>query len=111
MKKQTTTTKKTAAKGKAKGRAQSAPKAAAARKAKGTATPAAAPAQAPSRKEQIMGLIGRKKGATLAEIMKATGWQAHSVRGFMSTSAKAGAAIVSSKNDAGERTYQLQAAA
>ena len=33
-------------------------------------------------------MIGRAKGATLAEIMQATGWQAHSVRGFVSTAGK-----------------------
>jgi hypothetical protein len=33
-------------------------------------------------------MIGRPKGATLAEIQKATDWEAHSVRGFLSTAAK-----------------------
>ena len=37
---------------------------------------------------KILDLIGRAKGASLAEIMKATSWQAHSVRGFLSTAAK-----------------------
>ena len=50
----------------------------------------------------------RAKGATLAEIMKATNWQAHSVRGFVSTaSKKRGVKIESAKNDAGERTYKI----
>ncbi len=51
-------------------------------------------------------MIGRAKGATLAEIMKVTDWQAHSVRGFLSTAAKKhGIAIESAKNEAKERTY------
>jgi hypothetical protein len=52
-------------------------------------------------------MIARAKGATLAEIMKATDWQAHSVRGYLSTAAKKhGIKIESTKNEGGERTYK-----
>jgi hypothetical protein len=54
-------------------------------------------------------LIGRPKGASLAEIQKATDWQAHSVRGFLSTAAKKhGLKIESSKTEAGDRVYQIK---
>ena len=57
---------------------------------------------------RILEMIGMAKGATLAEIMKATSWQAHSVRGFLSTSGKKhGLQIQSSKNDAGHRVYKI----
>jgi hypothetical protein len=53
-------------------------------------------------------LLKRPKGATLAEIMGATGWQAHTVRGFVSIlGSNGGKKIESSKNDAGERTYRI----
>ena len=53
-------------------------------------------------------MIGRAKGATLAEIMKAADWQAHSVRGFISTAAKKhGAKIESTRNEAGDRVYRI----
>ena len=47
--------------------------------------------------------------ATLAEIMKATDWQAHTVRGFISGTLgkKMGLTVTSAKNDDGERTYSL----
>jgi hypothetical protein len=62
-----------------------------------------------SKAAKILGLIGRPKVATLAEIMKATDWQAHSVRGFLSTAGKnRGLNIESTKNDAGERVYQIK---
>lgn len=32
----------------------------------------------------ILGLLHRKDGATLGDLIKATGWQPHSVRGFLS---------------------------
>ena len=61
-----------------------------------------------SKGAQILDLIRRAKGATLAEIMKATDWQAHSVRGFISTAAKKhGVQIESSKNEAGDRVYRI----
>ena len=50
----------------------------------------------------------RAKGATLAEIMAATKWQAHTVRGFISIlGSKGGEKVESSKSDAGERTYRI----
>lgn len=79
-----------------------APKAKRAKKAK-------APASArESKRDLIMALIQRPGGATLAEIMKEAGWQAHSVRGFMAgTVKKLGHTVTSSKNEAGERTYAI----
>lgn len=97
--------KKAAAKTPAK---KAAPKAPAAKKAaapKKAAKEAKAP-KAESKGATILALIGRKGGATLAEIMSATSWQAHSVRGWISTAGKKGTKIESSKNAAGERTYK-----
>src|ERR1017187_9920559 len=37
-----------------------------------------------SKTATVVALLERKGGATLAEVMKATGWMAHSVRGFVS---------------------------
>ena len=56
----------------------------------------------------ILEMIRRAKGATLAEIMSTVGWQAHSVRGFISTAGKKpGIRIESSKNDSGDRVYRI----
>ena len=63
---------------------------------------------AESKSAKILALIGRPKGATLVEITKAVGWQAHSVRGYLSTATKKrDIKIESGENDAGERTYKL----
>src|SRR5688500_14327918 len=64
--------------------------------------------RAESKGAKILELIGRAKGATLAELMEATGWQAHSVRGFISTvGKKQNLTIESSKSESGERVYKL----
>jgi len=52
--------------------------------------------------------MGRPKGSTLAEIGKTTGWQAHSVRGFLSSAAKKhNMQIESMKNEGGDRVYHI----
>jgi hypothetical protein len=58
--------------------------------------------------ERMIALLSRPSGATLAEIMAETGWQAHSVRGFISgqLSRRLGLRIKSFKNG-GERTYRI----
>jgi Protein of unknown function (DUF3489) len=62
-----------------------------------------------SKKAEVLALLRRRNGATLQEIMEATGWQAHSVRGFISGTLgkKMGLAVESSKNKAAERSYRL----
>ena len=76
------------------------------KKAAKPARKATAP-RAESKGTKILEMLGRPKGATLAEIMKATDWQAHSVRGFISTAGKKhGVKIDSTKNEAGDRLYR-----
>ncbi|MDP8989139.1 MAG: DUF3489 domain-containing protein [Acidobacteriota bacterium] len=61
-----------------------------------------------NKKAEVLAMLKRAKGATLAKIMEATSWQAHTVRGFVSIlSSKGGEKIESSKNAAGERSYRI----
>jgi hypothetical protein len=61
-----------------------------------------------NKKAEVVAMMRRAKGVTLAEIMKHTGWQAHTVRGFVSIQgSKGGLKIESSKNEAGGRTYRI----
>ena len=83
-------------------------------KAKGTAKAGKAKHAVPepregSKKAKVLALLQRPKGATLAEIMKATGWQAHSVRGFISGAlgTKMGMTVESTKREDGERLYSI----
>jgi hypothetical protein len=69
----------------------------------------AAGAREGSKTEQVLELLKRPGGASLKEIMKATGWQPHSVRGFLSGTVgkKMGFKVESTKSESGERTYSL----
>jgi len=61
-----------------------------------------------SKKAEIIARLRRAKGVSLPEIQKLTGWQKHTVRGFISVlGSKAGLKIISTRNDSGERTYRV----
>jgi hypothetical protein len=97
-------------KGKSGKKATLAKKAAkAAKKAKSAKTEGAA--REGSKTEKILDLLKRPDGATLQELMKLSGWQAHSVRGFLSGTVgkKMGLAITSAKSEDGTRNYSIKA--
>ena len=64
-----------------------------------------------SKKAIVLDMLRRPEGATLADIMTATGWQAHSVRGFISggLGKKMGLTVESLKTPEGARAYRLNA--
>jgi len=69
-----------------------------------------APALRPGTKTaKILKLLQRPGGASLAELTKATKWQAHSVRGFLSGAVKGKMRlkITSLKRDDGQRAYRV----
>ena len=75
---------------------------------KRAAKPAAPPVPPTSKKDAIIAMLQRPNGATLAELMTTTGWQAHSVRGFISGTLrkKLGIAVTTEKTPEGQ-TYRI----
>ena len=70
---------------KPKGARKAGKKAKPTKKASRAKKPAAKPkTDRANKKAEVIEMMKRAKGATLAEIMKATGWQPHTVRGFVS---------------------------
>jgi hypothetical protein len=76
--------------------------------------PAKKPAKAEGVREgsktaKVIDLLKRSGGATLSQIMKATDWQAHSVRGFISGTLgkKMGLTVESTKGEDGARVYSI----
>jgi len=87
--------------------AKGAPKKAKATRAARTKKGAAVPREF-SKKAIVLEMLRRKEGATLGQIAKATDWQSHSIRGFISgTTKKMGLKVESTKRDDGERVYRL----
>ena len=63
-----------------------------------------------TKQEALIALLRRPEGASIAEIMEAANWQAHSVRGFISGSLKKslGLEVTSEKVEAGGRVYRIR---
>ena len=87
--------------------------AAASKKAKATIAPrakdGATGARDGSKKAIVLEMLKRPDGVTLADIMAATDWQVHSVRGFISGSLgkKMGLTVESFKRSDGVRAYRI----
>ena len=91
-------------------RAKSAPKAKALKKTPNGAKKAGS-ARDGSKTAKVLDLLKRHEGASMKELLKSTGWQPHSVRGFLSGTIrkKMGMTVTSTKTEDGERTYSIKA--
>ena len=63
-----------------------------------------------TKQERMLTLLSRPAGASIEEMMQATGWQQHSVRGFLAGTVKRklGFVLTSSKPDDGVRRYRIE---
>jgi hypothetical protein len=70
----------------------------------------AADAREGSKAAKVLGLLRRPDGASLKELTKATGWLAHSVRGYLSgtVSKRMKLKLVSAKSEDAKRRYSLK---
>jgi len=67
------------------------------------------PAATKTKQQACLDLLGRREGATIEELQVATGWQQHSVRGFLSGAVKKklGLTLLSEKPHAQPRRYRI----
>lgn len=68
------------------------------------------PAAGVTKQERMLTLLSRPEGATIDEMMQATNWQQHSVRGFLAGTVKRklGFSLTSAKPDEGGRRYRIE---
>ena len=62
-----------------------------------------------TKEAQLVAMLRRPEGATIAQVMDATGWQPHTVRGAISGALKKkrGLNVTSEKGESGERVYRI----
>jgi hypothetical protein len=78
-----------------------------------TDNPPAAPAteRGPGTKQAlVLGLLRRKQGASLAELIEATGWLPHSTRAALTRLRQTGHVVEKEKRETGETAYRIAAA-
>ena len=65
-----------------------------------------------TKQELVLTLLSRPQGASIEDIMQATDWQMHSVRGFLAGTVKKklGFTLTSSKANDEVRRYRIQSA-
>ena len=71
------------------------------------------PKKQPANKtQQILGMLQLPNGETVPELIKATDWQAHSVRGFLAGTVrkKMGLDVTSTREDGKDRRYRVAGA-
>jgi hypothetical protein len=80
-------------------------------KSKSSAARAPRKAGLATKHDRVLSLLRAKSGATIAAISKATGWQPHSVRGFLAgvVKKKLGLTLTSEKAKSG-RIYRIKSA-
>lgn len=74
------------------------------------ASPSNVPPSAPTKRDLILGLLARSEGASLDEMVAATGWLPHTTRAMLTGLKKKGHVLSSEKVD-GVRRYRATKAA
>src|SRR4051812_30330535 len=62
---------------------------------------------APTKQAAVIGLLQREGGATLADLVDATGWLAHTTRAALTRLRQAGHVIEKAKHDTGATVYRI----
>jgi hypothetical protein len=70
---------------------------------------AGAPADSPPQTKQalVLGLLQRKEGASLAELVQATGWLPHTTRAALTRLRQSGHELQKEKRETGETAYRI----